>query len=175
MSTAELLSTCAACGKGGDGLKSCTACKLVKYCNVTCQKAHRPKHKKECKMRASEIFDEALFKTPPPNEGCPICFLRLPLCESEKQYRSCCGKMICIGCGYTDVIARASTEQSCPFCRTLDATSVQGVIERMKERVVAGDAIAMRTLGQHYFEGGSGVSQDINKALELWHRAAKLG
>ena len=25
---------CAACGKGGDGLKTCNACKLVKYCNA---------------------------------------------------------------------------------------------------------------------------------------------
>mmetsp|Transcript_10050 Transcript_10050/g.22476 ORF Transcript_10050/g.22476 Transcript_10050/m.22476 type:complete len:145 (-) Transcript_10050:61-495(-) len=34
-------SHCAACGKEGDGLKACTACRRVKYCSVSCQKAHR--------------------------------------------------------------------------------------------------------------------------------------
>ena len=57
----EDLSKCAACGKGGNGLKTCNGCKLVKYCNATCQKEHRPRHKKECKKRAAELFDEALF------------------------------------------------------------------------------------------------------------------
>ena len=49
------MSTCAACGKGGDHLKACTACHLVKYCNRDCQIAHRPKHKKECRKRAAEL------------------------------------------------------------------------------------------------------------------------
>ncbi|EJK65349.1 hypothetical protein THAOC_13799, partial [Thalassiosira oceanica] len=43
---------CANCGReGGDGvkLKNCTACLLVKYCGVDCQKAHRKQHKKLCK------------------------------------------------------------------------------------------------------------------------------
>ena len=55
--------TCASCGKeGGDSLKACTACKMVKYCNRECQVAHRPLHKKACKKRAAELYDEALFK-----------------------------------------------------------------------------------------------------------------
>ena len=49
---------CANCGKGeecaGD-LKSCTACKMVKYCNRDCQIAHRPQHKKACKKRVAEL------------------------------------------------------------------------------------------------------------------------
>eukprot|EP00571_Detonula_confervacea_P011869 CAMPEP_0172303550 /NCGR_PEP_ID=MMETSP1058-20130122/5081_1 /TAXON_ID=83371 /ORGANISM="Detonula confervacea, Strain CCMP 353" /LENGTH=179 /DNA_ID=CAMNT_0013014413 /DNA_START=179 /DNA_END=718 /DNA_ORIENTATION=+ len=55
--TAEM-SQCAACGKEGDSLKICTACRLVKYCNVACQKAHRKNHKRECKKRAAEIFEK---------------------------------------------------------------------------------------------------------------------
>ena len=50
--------TCAACGKEDSGdaiLKSCTACKSVKYCNRDCQIAHRPQHKKACKKRAIEL------------------------------------------------------------------------------------------------------------------------
>ncbi|KAL7539867.1 hypothetical protein ACHAXR_012320 [Thalassiosira sp. AJA248-18] len=166
------VSQCAACGKGGDGLKACTACKLVKYCNVTCQKAHRPKHKKECKKRASEIFDEALFKTPPPRDDCPICFLPLSL---NDQYQVCCGKTVCVGCIYGDMMARSSLDFDCPFCRTPATTSENGLLEGTKKRVEAGDVNAMLKLGCQYYKGHSGLPQDYNKALELWHRAAKLG
>ena len=55
---------CANCGRGaaeveGDGvkLKTCTGCKSVRYCDVKCQKEHRPKHKQECKKRAAELKD----------------------------------------------------------------------------------------------------------------------
>jgi len=49
------ITICAACGKAGDNLKICTACKLVKYCNRDCQISHRSKHKKECRKRAAEL------------------------------------------------------------------------------------------------------------------------
>jgi len=51
-------STCANYGKGeeeSNNLKSCVACKMVKYCNRDCQIAHRPMHKKACKKRAAEL------------------------------------------------------------------------------------------------------------------------
>ena len=64
---------CAECGEeGGASLKTCKSCKLVKYCNADCQKNHWPKHKKECKRHAAELYDEALFKDPPAKEDCPI-------------------------------------------------------------------------------------------------------
>jgi TPR repeat protein len=50
----------------------------VKYCDAACQKKHWPKHKKDCKIRTSELRDEALFKDPPAKEDCPICFLPMP-------------------------------------------------------------------------------------------------
>ncbi|KAL7528427.1 hypothetical protein ACHAXR_002442 [Thalassiosira sp. AJA248-18] len=168
------MSACASCGKGFGDLKACTACKLVKYCNVACQKAHRPKHKKECRKRAAEIFDEALFKTPPPKEDCPICFLRLPLIPSETQYRPCCGKIICCGCAYAKGIGKASMEHICPFCRAHDETTDVGLVERLKERIEVDDAIAIFNLGCMY-KNGEGVPQDSNKALELLHQSAKLG
>ncbi|KAL7531961.1 hypothetical protein ACHAXR_004333, partial [Thalassiosira sp. AJA248-18] len=172
MSASEL-STCAACGKGGDNLKACAACKMVKYCKVTCQKAHRPKHIKQCKKRAAEIFDEALFKTPPPKDECPICCLPLPLKEEEKKYQPCCGKMICLGCVYSDIIAGRSIEWICPFCRAPLESSHEEEIDRLQKRIEAGDATAMHTLGCRYSDG-DGVTQDYNKALELWHQAANL-
>ena len=66
----ETMSLCANCGKGEEAsidLKSCAACKLVKYCSRECQIAHRPQHKRECKKRSAELHDIELFKQPPPN------------------------------------------------------------------------------------------------------------
>ena len=45
---------------------------------ANCQRNHWPTHKQECKGRAAELRDEALFKDPPPKEDCPICFLPMP-------------------------------------------------------------------------------------------------
>ena len=122
---------CADCGgeAGGDNvsLKACKACMLVKYCNVKCQRNHWPKHKKDCKRRAAELRDEALFKDPPAKEDFPICFLPMPVrfisCVSlpyatlssvpiydyaianeelagmsMEEYYPCCEKSICRGC-----------------------------------------------------------------------------
>ena len=79
---------CASCGKAAVDnitLKICTACKLVKYCSVECQKNHRPQHKKACKKRMAEIRDDRLFQQP--DEcclgECPICCLPLPLDLSD--------------------------------------------------------------------------------------------
>ena len=71
---------------------------MVKYCSRDCQKAHRPQHKKECRKRAAELHDEELFKQPPQEEDCPICFQTLPTLLSGKKYQACCGKVICTGC-----------------------------------------------------------------------------
>ena len=61
---------CANCGKAGDDthikLKTCVACKMIQYCGKECQVSHWPAHKKECKQRAAEIYDEKLFADPPP-------------------------------------------------------------------------------------------------------------
>jgi len=65
--TDEADEVCASCGiTGGNDVKLllCTACKLVKYCSVDCQKNHRPQHKKACKKRAAEIRDARLFTQP---------------------------------------------------------------------------------------------------------------
>jgi hypothetical protein len=75
----QINSCCAECGKeGGVSLKVCKACMQVKYCNAECQHKHWATHKKQCKLRAAELRDEALFKDPPPLEECPICFLPMP-------------------------------------------------------------------------------------------------
>ena len=44
-----------------------------------------------------------------------------------------------------------------------------------KKRTKVGDAEAIYDLGCCYSGGLHGLQQDHNKALEFWHRAAKLG
>jgi TPR repeat protein len=170
---------CAACGDsdgGGGSLKACTACNLVKYCNRTCQVAHRPAHKKACKKRVAELFDEKLFKQPPPNEDCPICYLRMPIEGNQCMYQSCCGKMLCGGCVHAYSVATADTHRlKCIFCRTEGSTSNEVQVERMKKRVEADDAQAMFNLGGFYQYGIIGLRQDHAKALELFHKSARLG
>jgi len=164
---------CANCGKGEESvsLKACAACKMVKYCSRDCQKAHRPQHKRECRKRAAELHDEALFEQPPQAEDCPICFLLLPTLDTGRRYSTCCGKTICSGCIYAG--AMVGHDQLCPFCRTPAPSSEEGV-KRVKKRTDVGDAIAIFELGYYYFEGMHGLPQDRDKALELWHRAGKL-
>ena len=76
---------CAHCGKHGSDtvkLKNCTACLLVKYCGVDCQRAHRTRHKKACKRRAAELKDEQLYcqgHERPEGDFCPICTMPIPL------------------------------------------------------------------------------------------------
>jgi len=167
---------CANCGKeGGDSLKSCAACKLVKYCNRECQIAHRPQHKKECKKHAAELRDIALFKYPTQKEDdCPICFLRLPFLDTGSMFYSCCGKRICCGCIYA-MDKNTNATSLCPFCRVPSPTPGEEVVKCAMKRVDACDAVATRFVGSYYHNGMYGLPQDDTKALELWHRAAELG
>ena len=108
-------SICANCGKEGENINNtCNKCKTVKYCNAACKKKHRHKHKKDCEeylkkvadkrnedlRLAVEKHDKELFKQPPPEEDCPICFLRMPSLNTGHRYQACCGKVICSGCIY---------------------------------------------------------------------------
>ena len=174
----NFISTCANCGKGGEEdstqLKSCAACKLVKYCSRECQIAHRPQHKKECKKRAAKLHDEALFKQPPPNEECPICCLQLPALDTGYRYMSCCGKRVCSGCVHA-VQIRSKGIGLCPFCRTPTPSSEKEMLIRGNKRVALGDAAAIFILGCMYDRGLHGLPQDSNKALELYHQAGELG
>ena len=136
---ADIISTatkCANCGKGEESssdLKACTACKIVKYCNRECQIAHRPQHKKLCRKRAAELYNEKLFNETPPREECPICMLSL-LHESETaSFFSCCGKRICNGCIYTMRETGGKNMELCPFCKTPPAISEEEEVGRVKK------------------------------------------
>ena len=193
------ISTCANCGKGeenGTKLKTCTACKLVKYCNRECQIAHRPQHKKECRERAAELHnqnrrdimeigcimksasksndDESLFKQPPKNEDCPICFLTIPTLSTGYTFQACCGKVVCNGCIHA--MFMSSNDYLCPFCRApyIEDEFVKR-IENLIERKNDGLAGAIYKLGVCYDQGLNDLPQDHAKAIELWRQAGELG
>eukprot|EP00956_Cyclotella_meneghiniana_P016709 scaffold26581_cov26-Cyclotella_meneghiniana.AAC.2 len=160
---------CASCGKADANLKACKACKLVKYCGVECQVAHRPAHKKACREKARELFDVQLYAQPPRKEECPICMIPLPCRDDESFYMNCCGKHICIGCRY------CLTRQHCPFCNTAAALSDEEVIKRLLERIEKyNDPEAMNSLACSYMNGLDGLPVDRSKAFELFQRACRL-
>jgi len=181
------------CGKEGDDINNtCNKCKIVKYCNATCKKKHRHKHKKQCEehvrlateqhyaelKRAAELHDEELFKPPPPAEDCPICFLRLPSLGSGSQYYACCGKLICCGCVHAPVYDNQGNivaEKKCPFCRTPYPNSEDEAVKRLKKRFEVDDPEAIYDIGCYYRDGTNGYAQDYTKALELFHRVGELG
>jgi len=197
--------SCADCGKaGGASLKVCKSCMRAKYCNATCQLNHWATHKTECKLRAAELRDDALFKDPPAKEDCPICFLPMPAklisCISLPDatissvpiydfaianeelanfdtchYYECCGKSMCRGCMTSFFHSR--NHDKCPFCkaeRNVYATDEDNV-EEIRKRVAANDAGAIWVLGIYYYHGYNGLQQDHTKSTELWTQAAKLG
>ena len=152
--------SCANCGKGeedSDNLKSCAACKMVKYCSRECQISHRPQHKKECKKRAAELYDEKLFKDVE-REECPICMLPLSFEKGTASFESCGGKSICIGCLYA--MRMSEGKDLCAFCRTPAATSNKEHKKRTKKLMQAGNANAFNMLGFSYAVGKLELPQD---------------
>ena len=90
---------CANCGTTASDtvkLRNCTACRLVKYCGVVCQKAHRKQHKKACKQRVAELKDDQLYSQGhkrPERDFCPICTLPIPLpMGNHSFFKWCCMK-----------------------------------------------------------------------------------
>ena len=173
--TADEVDVCANCGEEGrDGLKACTACKLVKYCNRDCQIAHRSKHKKACKKRAAELHDEKLFKQPPSREECPICMLPFPLAADQAVFHPCCGKRICIGCIYA-ISEKEGANILCAFCRTPYAKSAEEEVRRNKRLMEKGNSLAFKMFAGCYVTGSLGMPQDWAKANELLLKAGNLG
>ncbi len=172
----EVEEVCASCGiTGGDDvkLKLCTACKLVKYCGVNCQKNHRPLHKKACKKKAAKIRDDKLFTQPEECHlgECPICCLPLPLDTNKRRINSCCCKKICLGCNYANEKREweQGLEQKCPFCREPIPNGDEEAYKNYMERVKANDPAAMNEMGKKCY-----IKGDYNGAVEYYTKAAAL-
>ena len=72
-------------------------------------------------------------------------------------------------------VAKMDPDAKCPFCRVPPAhTSDEESIERVKKRMEMDDAEAIHNLGCCYAEGGYGMPQDWDKALELGIRRGSL-
>ena len=173
----EEMIRCASCGVSGDdvNLRKCTACYLVRYCGVKCQKEHRKKHKKECKKRAAELHDELLFKQPESTHfgDCPICMIPLPLDPLKSTLMPCCSEVICNGCDYSIKMREfeGRFQQGCPFCRNPTPESqIEADKIRMK-RVEANDPVAFQQLATQRYQD----ERDYEGAFEYWTKAAELG
>jgi len=178
ISTADVeetnISVCANCGKEGSDINNtCNKCNSVMYCNAACKKKHKNKHKKQCERIVAALHEEALFKQPPTLEDCPICFQLLPSHEKGSIYKSCCGKTICSGCWYANVLIDIK-KQLCAFCRTQAPKTEKESRRRIIKRIEAGDAVAIYNLGCDYTNGTDGYPIDYIKALELFQRAGEL-
>jgi hypothetical protein len=181
----EAPTSCANCGKAEEQeakLKSCNACKLVKYCGRDCQIAHRPLHKQACRKREAELHDEALFRPPPKGDDCPICFLLLPYPNTElgfggQSFYACCGKRICTGCSFEHQQQNLGKGRpTCPFCRA-DMPFSKEFVKMMQKRADANDADAIYQLGDIYLNGDEeySITKDVDRGVMLLHRAAELG
>jgi len=65
--------------------------------------------------------------------------------------------------------------QKCPFCRAPTCRTNEEMIQRIKKRMDAGDAIAIHNQGCYYSAGMYGLPQNHAMAMELWHKAGELG
>ena len=170
---------CAACGNAEVDdikLKKCTACYLVKYCSIKCQRNHRPQHKNECKKRAAELRDEILFKQTESRDlgDCPICCIPLPIDPSKSMLIACCSKFICKGCCHASEVREleGSLQPKCPFCRH-PRTNSEEERERntlMVKRAEANDPVALYQMGGKRHQEG-----DYDGAFQYWTKSAALG
>ena len=95
---------CAACHKVDSALKSCNACKLVKYCGVD----QNIRRSTGIRLWNCLTFDKKLFAMPPHRKDCVMCCVHFSLID-ESVHQSCCGKIICFGC------VHSMTRNVCPF------------------------------------------------------------
>lgn len=144
-----------------------------------------PKRNKKEKHRSTSICDQSgveldvveldddLFKQPPPDDECPICFL--PLSHGvQLAFQDCCGKTLCGGCVFADSL-NSQPPYPCAFCRAPMSISDEDVVKRVNKLVDAKNRDAYRILARCYLHGIKGIPQDFEKAVELLIHGGKLG
>ena len=137
-----------------------------------------------------ELGDPELWKPHPPTEDCPVCFVPLPIDTNstcvKRIYYACCGKTVCSACSEEhDRALRISNakreekdlpelKESCPFCRASPFSDNSELIDHLESLVLKGDAHAATSLADKFMHG-EGITQDVVKAMELFHFAADKG
>ena len=174
---AAALCCCASCGIAEvDDVKlmKCDGCDLVKYCSDECQQLHRPEHAGKCRKRVAELRDEILFRQPESSHlgDCPICCLPMPIDPQKSVSKSCCSKLICIGCSQANRLRqlRKNIHPTCPFCRHPVPKTLEEVKKMKMKRVAANDPVAIREIGFVHCDEG-----DYDGAFKYLTKAAKFG
>ena len=63
----------------------------------------------------------------------------------------------------------------CPYCRSPQESSEEEAVERLKNIMEKGNALAFNQLAGCYAQGTYGMPQDMSKANALWLKAGELG
>ncbi|EJK58883.1 hypothetical protein THAOC_20958 [Thalassiosira oceanica] len=155
---------CANCGMGSGGeggvkLRDCTACRLVKYCGVDCQRAHRRQHKKACKQRAAELKDEQLYcqglERPEDNDADSLAMIRVRVAKKDPA------AIYFLGNHYSD--------GKCGLQKDM-----RKAVDLWTEAAELGTTEALFHLGVVY-NHGEGVQKDKAKAAEFYMKATMQG
>ena len=81
----------------------------------------------------AETANLDLFAPIPLREECPICLIPLPKEENHTTFNACCGKRICIGCSYKEVLTnwkngkKLHDHYKCAFCRQPLSDGLKGI------------------------------------------------
>jgi TPR repeat protein len=109
------------------------------------------------------IYDFAIA-----NEG--LALLKM----DTEGYYPCCRKIICRGC--IQSFSKSGNNDQCPYCKAdRSEKTEEEMIEEIMKRAEANDPISICLLANSYQFGRPGISQDEEKAMELYVRAANLG
>ena len=154
-----------ACGScaAPDAPSLCSACKFAAYCGPPCQRAAWAGHKAVCKAIQADAA-AAPKGDDPGKTHCDGCAKQL--CGVNKACTRCRSVSYC-SAACQAAHWRASHKAVC-----------QGVGEarfaRLMVHAVAGDAVAMHSIGICY-DHGTGVARDEREMAVWWRRAAEKG
>ena len=95
---------------------------------------------------------EILFKQPEGSHlgDCPICMIPLSLETKQWSVYSCCGKMICNGCNFSNQRREREMrlgDPRCAFCRTLVRRSKDEAKRNEKKKLAANDPATLKNVG----------------------------
>ncbi len=123
---------------------------------------------------APELRDELLFRQPESSclGECPICLIPMALDPSKCIMMGCCGKSICNGCNYANLVREGEMKTSprCPFCRKPAPKSQKESYKHRMKRCEANDPEALREVGTECREVG-----DYKNAFWYLTKAVEMG